>query len=98
MEPFGDPTAARDVSLLPVQHPPRKEPMSGIITWNAQYLEGEGLWEVRHGDRWWTAAQLPDGSWHIANEQLREVAKDGRLARNIIAVIEARDLVDNPPV
>lgn len=28
MEPFGDPTAARDVSLLPVQHPPRKETMS----------------------------------------------------------------------
>lgn len=55
--------------------------------WSASKIE-DNLWEVRHGRRWWTAHKDDGGSWHIRNEQLRGVAPNGRLAKNILKVID----------
>lgn len=60
-----------------------------IVTWNAKYNVTDHLWEVTHGDRWWTVFDHPDQGWVICNERLTTVSESSRLGRNIIAAIEA---------
>lgn len=46
------------------------------------------LWEVVHGDRWWSVS-FPDAAGpFIMNENLNAIKPDGRLGKNILHAVE----------
>ena len=47
------------------------------------------MWEVHEGDKWWTVCFLTsDGNYNITGSTGREVSKDGRLGKRLIAATQ----------
>ena len=54
---------------------------------------GVGYYEVTHGQKWWTVAQLTDGGWNITNHRGQGVKADGRLGRTLIHHVRSLESV-----
>jgi hypothetical protein len=53
-------------------------------------------YEVTDGEKWYSAVQLGDGSYHVMNHQGRIIQQGAAIYRAVAAAIEARTAEEKP--